>query len=220
MTKSGDEEEKIFESHNFTWEKHFLGTYQSENVTSRKRYLSRLSICFQLFHAQDKDFLYPFQIYNYDIINEYGSDVLMEHFNSWGISANPDTFRLFRSEVAQNQKDELLKGEIHNLEKEVFGVAHADKKEFLKKYKRQGDRIVYCTGTTPQQPIKTLVLPDTGDVTESNSNSIENDQKKLIKNKRFESSFKEIPEYVKPAPPHTTISKYAKPSAFQFTNKF
>ena len=61
MTKSGDKEEKMFESHNFTWEKHFPGTYQSENVTSRKRYLSRLSICFQLFHAQDKDFLYPFR---------------------------------------------------------------------------------------------------------------------------------------------------------------
>ena len=54
----------------------------------------------------------------------------MEHFNSWGISAHPDTFRLFRSEVAQNQKDELLKGEIDNLEKEVFGVAHIDNKEF------------------------------------------------------------------------------------------
>ena len=31
-------------------------------------------------------------------------------------------------------------------------------------------------------------------------------------------SFKETPEYVKPAPPHATISKYAKPSAFQVTN--
>ena len=27
-----------------------------------------------------------------------------------------------------------------------------------------------------------------------------------------------MPEYVKPALPHTTISKYAKPSAFQVTN--
>ena len=110
MTKPGDDKEKIFESHNFTWEKHFLGIYQSENITSRMRYLSRLSICFQLFHAQDKDFLYLFQMYNSDIINQYGSDVLMEHLNLWGISANPDTFRLFRSEVAQNQKYELLKG--------------------------------------------------------------------------------------------------------------
>ena len=157
-------------------------------------------------------------MYNSDIINQYGSDVLMEYFNSWGISANPDTFRLFRSEVAQNQKDELLKGEIHNLEKEVFGVAHIDNKEFLKKYKRQGDRIIQGTGITLQQPNKTLVLPDTGDVTEGNSSSIENDQKKLVKNERFESSFKEIPEYVKPALPHTTTSKYAKPSAFQVTN--
>ena len=84
-------------------------------------------------------------MYNSDIINQYGSDVLMEYFSSWGISANPDTFRLFRSEVAQNEKDELLKGEIHSLEKEVFGVAHIDNKEFLKKYKRQGDQIVHCT---------------------------------------------------------------------------
>ena len=131
MTKSGDEEEKILKV-NFTWQKHFLGTYKSENVTTRKRYLLRLSICSQLFHTQDMDFLYPFQMYNSAIINQYGSDVLMEHFNSWGISANPDTFRLFRSEVAQNQKDELLKGEIHNLEKKVFGVAHIDNREFLK----------------------------------------------------------------------------------------
>ena len=153
-------------------------------------------------------------MYNSDIINQYGSDVLMEHFNSWGISANPNRFRLFRSEEAQNQKDEPLKGEIHNLEKEVFGVAHIDNKEFLKKYKRQGDRIVHFTGTTLQQQIKTLVLPDAGDVTEGNSSSAKNNQKKLVKNKRFESTFKEIPEYVKPALPNTTISKYARPSAF------
>ena len=145
---TGDEEEKVFESHNFTWQKRFLGTCQSENVTSRKRCLSRLRTCFQLFHAQDKNFLYLFQMYNSDIINQYGSDVLMEHVNSWGISdnVNPETFRLFRSEVAQNQKHELLKGEIHNLEIEVFGDAHIDDKEFSRKYKRQGDRIVHCTG--------------------------------------------------------------------------
>ena len=62
----------------------------------------------------------------------------MEHFSSWGISANPDMFRLFRSEVAQDQKDELLKGKIRNLGREILGIAHIDNKQFLKKHKRQG----------------------------------------------------------------------------------
>ena len=69
---------------------------------------------------EGRDFLCPFQIYNSNIINQYGSDVFNKHFNPWGISANPDTFRLFRCEVAHNQTDEFLKSEIHNLEKEEF----------------------------------------------------------------------------------------------------
>ena len=55
-------------------------------------------------------------------------------------------FRLFRSEVAQDEKDELLKGKIQNLEREILGVAHIDNKQFLKKHKRQGVELSIVLG--------------------------------------------------------------------------
>ena len=81
-TKEGKEENEIFASHSFDWNTHFTGQYDAQSPTIHKRYLCRVSACFNFIHCQDRNSVYPLQLYHSDIISHDGNFALMEHFNA------------------------------------------------------------------------------------------------------------------------------------------
>ena len=84
VTKVGKEENDFFARHSFDWNIHFTGNYDAQSPTVHTRYLCRVSACFNIIHCQDRNSVYPLQLYHSDIISQYGNSALMEHFNACG----------------------------------------------------------------------------------------------------------------------------------------
>ena len=98
---------------------------------------------FSLLHCQDRNSVYPVQLYHSDIISQYGNSALMGHFNAWGNGVDPETFSIFKNTTATAERESTAHGNIRHYQKGVFGITHIDNKEFLIKYKEKGDKIFH-----------------------------------------------------------------------------
>ena len=99
-TKVDQEENEIIAGHSFDWSIHFTGNYDAQSPTIHMRYLCRVSACFNIIHCQDRNSVYPLQLYHSDIISQHGNSALMEHFNAWENAVDPETFRIFKNTIA------------------------------------------------------------------------------------------------------------------------
>ena len=127
-----------------------------EIMTTHTRYLCRVPACFNIIHCQDRNSVYPLQLYHSDIVSQYRNSALMEHFNAWGNAVDPETFRIFKNTIATVRREYTAYGNIR--QEGVFGINHTDNKEFLVKYKEKGDRIFHITGITHQQQSSVMKL--------------------------------------------------------------
>ena len=105
-----------------------------------------VSACFNIFHCQDRNSVYPMQLYHSDIV-------------SWGNAVDPETFRIFKNTIATVGRESTAYGNIRHYQEGVFGINHIDidNKEFLVKYKEKGDKIFHITRITHQQPSSCVI---------------------------------------------------------------
>ena len=121
-TKVGKEENETFARHSFDWNTHFTGNYDAHSPTIHTRYLCRVSACFNIIHCQDRNSVYPLQLYHSDIISQYGNSALMEHFNAWGNTVDPETFRILKNTIATVERESTAHGNMRHYQEGVFGI--------------------------------------------------------------------------------------------------
>ena len=80
------------------------------------------------YYCQDRNSVYPLQLYHSDIISQYENSARMEHFNAWGNALDPETCRTFKNTITAVERESTAHGNIRHYQEGVFGINHIDNK--------------------------------------------------------------------------------------------